>query len=118
MNLDRLQKTLGERLADIWPPLYYVPKILRKDGPEFLAVLIPGSSERPYFAGHSYVRVGSETKKAAEEQFEELILQRSSKGRGIEKMIGKQITWEMFRSQHAENQRRGDTTCCHDSPLS
>jgi predicted HTH transcriptional regulator len=104
VNLDRLQKTLGERLADVWPPLYYVSKILRRDGFEFLAVLVPGSLDRPHFAGHSYVRLGSETKKASEEQFARLIFQRTSKAREIEKMIGKSITWEMFGGRQGNAQ--------------
>lgn len=95
VNLDSLQKKLAERLGEAWPPIYYLPKVLRRDGQEVLAVLVPGSSQRPHFAGHSFVRVGSETKKASEEQFANLIVQRSSKARELQKMIGKPITWEM-----------------------
>lgn len=96
VNLDSLQKTLAERIANAWPPIYFLPKVLRKDGVEFLAVLIPGSPLRPHFAGHSYVRIGSETRKASEEQFDALIVQRNSKARAIQQMIGQLISWEMI----------------------
>jgi hypothetical protein len=96
VNLDSLQKKLTEKIAEVWPPVYVVTKILRKDGQEFLAVLVPGSPQRPHFSGHSYVRVGCQTRKASEAEFDNLILQRTSKAREILKMIGKNISWEMM----------------------
>ncbi len=104
VNLDSLQKTLAERLGDAWPPIYFLPKVLRKGGQEFLAVLIPGSPQKPHFAGHSYVRVGSQTRKASEEQFNDLILQRNSKAREILGMIGKDMTWELL-GRHSASAR-------------
>ncbi|HVS88482.1 MAG TPA: ATP-binding protein [Candidatus Acidoferrum sp.] len=92
VNLDSLQKKLAERLNEAWPPIYYLPKILRKDGREFLAVLVPGSSLRPHFSGHSYVRIGSETKKASDSQFAELLAQRQDKPFEILKWKDKDIT--------------------------
>jgi hypothetical protein len=47
--------------------------------PTDLAVIIPGSELRPNFAGLSYVRRGSQSDPASEEQFAELIAQRNSK---------------------------------------
>lgn len=94
VNLDSLQKTLTEKLNAAWPPLYYLPKVLRKDSREFLAVLIPGSSSRPHFAGRSFVRVGSETRDASESQFNELLAQRNSKSFAILQWKGKRITAE------------------------
>jgi len=94
-NLDTLQQTLSKVIDEAYPPIYYTTRIVLQDGKQCLAVIIPGSELRPHFAGHSYVRVGSQTKKASEEQFENLILQRSSKARELQKMIGKTIFWEM-----------------------
>lgn len=54
-NLDRLQRTLSEKLSEAYPPIYYLPKVLRHKGKEFLAVIIPGSEDRPHFAGQSYM---------------------------------------------------------------
>jgi Schlafen, AlbA_2 len=103
INLDSLQKTLAERLADAWPPLYFLPKVRRKDGQEFLGVLVPGSPQRPHFAGHSYIRVGCETRKASESQFDNLILQRTSSARELLRMIGQQVFWLMISRSGAES---------------
>lgn len=94
VNLDSLQKTLTERCNEAWPPIYLLPKVLRKDGQQFLAVLLPGSPLRPHFAGHSYVRIGPETKKASESQYEDLLAQRQSKACEILKWKNQDITME------------------------
>lgn len=91
-NLDTLQKTISEKLADAYPPIYYLTKVLQNDGKQFLAVIIPGSENRPHFAGKSYVRDGSQTIEASEEQFERLITERSSKAREILRWRSKEIT--------------------------
>src|SRR6266700_7682873 len=48
---EKQQKTVTEELSRAYPPLYFLPKILRDAGKEFLAVIIPGSSLRPHFTG-------------------------------------------------------------------
>ena len=80
-DLDNLQrKDLGNEFARAYPPFYYLPKIVMDEtGQQCLAVLVPGSAERPHFTGKSYVRVGSESMEASESQFVELITQRQSK---------------------------------------
>ena len=93
-NLDSLQKTLSTRLNEAWPPIYYLTKTLRKNGSEFLSVLVPGSRVRPHFAGRSFVRVGSQTKDASEAQFNELLAQRNTKAFAILQWKDKQITVE------------------------
>jgi hypothetical protein len=88
------QKTVTAELSRAYPPLYYLPKMLRDQGREFLAVIIPGSRERPHFTGKAYIRVGPETIEASDEQFENLIAQRSSKIYEILKWKGKTVTVE------------------------
>jgi predicted HTH transcriptional regulator len=91
VNLDSMQKTLGKKLEDAYPPIYYMTKVLVKDGQQFLAVIVPGSEGRPHFAGPSYVRIGSETKVASEQQFDNLIAQRQSKAYEVLKWKGRPI---------------------------
>jgi hypothetical protein len=102
VNLDSLQKKLAERLKEAWPPVYYLSKILRREGTDFLAVLVPGSSARPHFAGRSFVRIGSETRDASDSQFNELLAQRNTKAFAILQWKGKQITVE---NRNTENLR-------------
>ncbi len=79
VNLDSLQRTLSEQVAKAYPPIYYLTHILHVNGKQLLAVIIPGSSERPHFAGQSYVRDGSKSVRASKDQFDRLIAARNSK---------------------------------------
>jgi hypothetical protein len=93
-DFERLQKEVSARISTAWPPIYHLPRALRKDGLEFLVVIVPGSALRPHFSGPAYVRVGPETREASEEQYDELIAQRSSKFRSLQKLIGKTVLWQ------------------------
>jgi hypothetical protein len=63
-----------------------------RDGKQFLAVVIPGSESRPHFAGPSFIRVGSQSVPASEDQFRTLIAQRNDKARLILEWKGKEVT--------------------------
>lgn len=77
-NTDSLQKKLSSKIQESYPVPYYWSKVLEKDGKKFLAVIVPGSENRPHFAGPSYVRDGSKTVSASEDQFKTLLAQRNS----------------------------------------
>ncbi len=91
-NLDSLQRTLSEKLALAYPSIYYLPKVLHQNGKQFLAVIIPGSAERPHFAGPAYVRDGSQSVVSSPKQFDLLVAERSSKVREILKWKDKTVT--------------------------
>jgi hypothetical protein len=96
MNFEKLQKSISSRINEAWPPIFCLPKTLHKDNAEFIAVLVPGSPQRPHFSGHSYVRIGPETRKASEKQFDDLIAQRTSKIRALQKLVGQTVYWQQF----------------------
>lgn len=60
-------------------------------------MIVPGSDQRPHFAGPSYVRVGSETLVASEPQFQALIAQRQGKAYEILKWKGQVVWVEIYR---------------------
>jgi len=91
-NLDSIQKSLADKLRAAYPAIYYFTKILHVKTAEILAVIVPGSAERPHFAGQSYVREGSKTVEASKEQFDALIASRNSKAYEILRWKGKTIT--------------------------
>lgn len=91
-NLDDAQKKFNKLMQDVYARVPYVPKIINDKGQQALAVIIPGSELRPHFAGLSYVRRGSETIEASEQQFDDLITQRNSKAARILAWKGKTIT--------------------------
>jgi hypothetical protein len=92
-NFENFQKTVSKVISEAWPPIYFTPHILEKDGKKFVAVVVFGSPTRPHFAGRAYVRVGPETRDATEEQYDDLIAQRTSKYRWLKRLEGKQVAW-------------------------
>ena len=66
-----------------------------------MAVIVPGSPDRPHFTGKAYVRVGPKTEEASEQQFENLIAQRSSKVYEIQRWKGKEVTATWMRRNAA-----------------
>ena len=92
-NFADLQKKVSGELSNIYPPVNSTILVREKDGKEFLAVIVYGSSNKPHFAGKSYVRDGTQTLEASEAQFDGLIAKRSSKVAKILEWIGKEITY-------------------------
>lgn len=99
-NLDSLQKKFNWKMEDAYPTIYYATKIVTEDGRQCIAVIVPGSENRPHFAGPSYVRVGSETKVASEAQFAQLVAERQSKAYEILRWKGKEVTAAYMRAEN------------------
>lgn len=91
-NVESIMRSFGQRVSKAYPEIYYFPRTLAVEGKEVLAIVIPGSEARPHFSGPSYVRVGSESRKASEGQFNRLLTSRNSKAREILKWRGKLVT--------------------------
>ena len=91
-NLDKLQKSFNETMKRAFPPLPYFTKIISDDGKQALAAIVLGSELRPHFTGLAYVRKGSETREASEQEFDALIAQRNSKAARILQWKDKNIT--------------------------
>lgn len=104
-NLESIQKALGRKLAAAYPPIAYLSKALWVHQREVLAVIIPGSDNRPHFAGQAYVRRGADSVSASEEEFQKLLATRNSKAYRITQYIGKPIS----HVQIASNQSRPGT---------
>ncbi len=104
-DLEKLQRTISERINRAYPPIKYLQKILGSGSDQFLAGIIWGSAARPHFAGPSYVRDGAETKIASEKQFEELIATRQSKVYEILRWKGRAVS--LIRFQVSRGVRRG-----------
>jgi hypothetical protein len=92
VNLDTVQKSFNREMKKIYPAPPYVPKIIGVNGQQALAIIVLGSKLRPHFAGPSYIRKGSETIEASNEQFDELIARRSSKANKILTYQGRNVT--------------------------
>jgi len=78
-DTDSKQKSLNKILEDCYPSILYCTEVLKKDEKHIIAVEISHSKERPHFAGAAYIRVGSESKKASDKIYKELIATHNSK---------------------------------------
>jgi len=81
-----------------WPPVYSLARDLTHHGRSCIAVIVPGSPERPHFAGKAFVRAGTQTKEASDAQYTELIASRNSKVSEILAWIGREITFVTSRT--------------------
>ncbi len=100
-DLDRLTKSAAKQISKAFPAIASVTRAFQTPEGEVLAIVICGSSNRPHFAGPSYIRVGSESKKASEEQFNELIATRNSKAAEILRWLGKEVTLAQINPESA-----------------
>jgi hypothetical protein len=98
-NLDTVQKTFSEKLRAAYPPIYYTTRIVQEKGRECLAVIIPGSVEKPHFAGPAFLRDGSQSVEATPLQYESLIASRLGKVYELQKWLGKSITLRESRRE-------------------
>ncbi len=96
-NLDHLQMKISKRLAEAYPQLHYIYRTLNVGADQVLVLLVFGSPNRPHFAGPAYVRDGSQSKNASDQQFQELIARRSSKVEAVRSWVGKEITVDYIR---------------------
>jgi len=92
-DLDKIQQRLSKRIADAYPTIYVTTRVLNKDGKQFLAVIVPGSTGRPHFAGQAYIRDGAKSVVASDAQFDRLVAERSAKTYEILKSKGKVVTF-------------------------
>jgi hypothetical protein len=83
-DTDQMQKKVRAACQeDCYPPITYTSDVLTCDGKSIVALVIPPSSSKPHFTGPAFVRVGSESVKASQEQLNQLVLDRVDKCREI-----------------------------------
>lgn len=95
-NPDGIQKTVRKECERIYPSLEgaWQSRVYEKDGKSCVRVEIEYSGETPHFGGAAWVRRGSASIPASDEEFQRLIDLRSSKVRELTKWLGREITVE------------------------
>lgn len=99
-NLDSLQQTLSDLVKFVYPTPYYVSRVMEFEGRQVLAVMVPGSADRPHFAGPAYVREGSRTVVISAAQFGRLLAERQGKSYEILKWINQPVTVAHMRVEN------------------
>lgn len=92
INFDSIQKSVNTKLKSIYPRVPYVAKMITDGTKQVLAFIVPGSALRPHFAGPSFIRVGSQSDEASQQQLDNLIAQRSSKVYRLSQCIGQAVS--------------------------
>lgn len=115
INLDSLQKTVNKELQKTYPRVPCFQKILEDNQQQALAVIILGSENRPHFSGPSFIRTGSETLEASEQQFNELVAARNSKVSRILRFKGNvvSVTNVHRTANHVNESNWGGTVTIH-----
>ena len=65
LNLDSVQKKIGDQLKRPFPPLLFTFRVVEALGIDVLAIIVFGSETRPHFSDRSFVRRGSQTFEAS-----------------------------------------------------
>jgi hypothetical protein len=93
-NTDSIQQTVAKEADKIYPPIYYRTEVYERDGKHCVLVTITHNGQAPHFGGPAWVRQGSQTVKATEEIYQQMVDQRQSKVRVLMQWLNKDVTVE------------------------
>ena len=91
-NPDNIQKTIRKVCDKIYPPILWKSEIYKKEDKNCIRIEIDYDGDTPHFGGPAWIRRGSETIKATDEIFQNLIEIRLDIVRELTKWVGKIIT--------------------------
>jgi hypothetical protein len=92
-NADNIQKRVRQEADKIYPAIIWQSKVYERDGKQCVRVEIEHSGDTPHFGGPAWVRRGSETVKASDDEFQRLIDIRSSVVRELSKWLDATVTF-------------------------
>jgi len=93
-NPDNIQKRVRKEADAIYPAIVWRAQVYEKEEMNCVRVEIEFSGNTPHFGGSAWIRRGSESIKAPEEEFQRLIELRLSKVRELQKYTGHEVTVE------------------------
>jgi hypothetical protein len=94
LEADNIQKRVRSEGEKIYPPIIWRSEVYGNAGKQCVRVEIEHSGDTPHFGGPAWVRRGSVTVLASEQEFQRLVDIRSSAVREIDQWLGKAITVE------------------------
>lgn len=93
-NTDNIQKAVKKDAEKIYPEIYYRTEVYEREGKQCVRVDIKHNGLAPHFGGSAWVRRGSETIKATEYIYQQMVDQRQSKIRVLLQWLNKEVTIE------------------------
>jgi hypothetical protein len=86
-NPENVQRSVSKTASEwCYPPIKHTARVIEVSGKRVVAVvavIVQASHDKPHFAGPAFIRSGSQSKKASEEVFKQLIASRISKARPL-----------------------------------
>jgi hypothetical protein len=97
-NADETQRSVEGWLKKCYPKIEGIrPHVLIVEGQPVVAIEVPESTNGPHFTGPAFKRVGSETREASPEMFEEMITDRIEPARVLRAFLGKTVHYQRER---------------------
>ena len=105
-NPDNIQKNVRREADKIYPEIYFKTEVYERNGRQCVRVDIRHNGLSPHFAGAAWVRRGSETIKATESLYQQMVDLRLEKVRFLLQWLGRDITVEgIHAAAHAAGVR-------------
>lgn len=104
-NSDNIQKIIVREAKKIYPEIYYRTEVYEREGKQCVRIDIKHNGLTPHFGGPAWARHGSQTIKATEELFQQLVEQRQAKTRVMLQWLDKDIS---VRWRHVRQESRAD----------
>ena len=83
-NPEKAQNSISKTASEwCYPPIKHTARVIGANGKCVVAVIVQASHNKPHFAGPAFIRSGSQSKKASEEVFNQLVASRISKARPL-----------------------------------
>jgi len=83
-NPEKAQNSISKTASEwCYPPIKHTARVIGVNGKYIVAAIVQASHNKPHFAGPAFIRSGSQSKKASEEVFNQLIASRISKARPL-----------------------------------
>src|ERR1700733_7330658 len=93
-NTDNIEKTVKKEADRIYPEIYYKCHVCVENGKSYVRVDIRHNRLAPHFGGPAWVRRGSETIKATEQVYQQMVELRSEKTRKLTQWLNGPLTVE------------------------
>jgi hypothetical protein len=93
-NAESISRSVTKEADRIHPPIYYRTEVYEREGKQCVRVDIRHNGLAPHFGGPAWVRQGSQTIKATEELYQQMVDQRNSKVRVLLQWLDSEVTVE------------------------
>jgi hypothetical protein len=89
---DSIQKKVVKEAEKIYPEIYYRTEVYEREGKQCVRVDIRHNGLAPHFAGAAWVRKGSQTVRATEDLYQQMVSLRNDKARVMTQWLDKAVT--------------------------